>query len=79
MLAREVDGDLIYSGEVGTGFTNELLKSLYSKIQALEVNECPLDTPVKREKGFHWAEPNHKHDILPIFLLTSLLTTFDIF
>lgn len=46
-------------GEVGTGFTNESLKSLYSKIQPLEVDECPLDTPVKKEKGFHWAKPKY--------------------
>ena len=59
LLARDVDGELVYSGEVGTGFTNELLKSLYSKIKALEVNECPLDTPVKKEKGFHWAHPSY--------------------
>lgn len=57
LLAREVNGDLIYAGEVGTGFTNELLKSLHSKIQPLEIDKCPLDTPVKKEKGFHWAEP----------------------
>jgi bifunctional non-homologous end joining protein LigD len=59
LLAREVDGELVYSGEVGTGFTNELLKSLYSKIQPLEVNECPLDAPMKIEKGFHWAKPKY--------------------
>ena len=56
LLAREVDGELVYSGEVGTGFTNDLLKTLYSKIQPLEVDKCPLDTPVKKEKGFHWAK-----------------------
>lgn len=59
LLAREIDGELVYSGEVGTGFTNESLKSLYSKIQPLEVDECPLDTPVKKEKGFHWAKPKY--------------------
>lgn len=59
LLAREVDGELVYSGEVGTGFTSDLLKSLYSKIQPLEVDECPLEIPVKKEKGFHWAEPKY--------------------
>lgn len=37
LLARDVDGELVYSGEVGTGFTTGLLKSLYSKIRPLEV------------------------------------------
>jgi bifunctional non-homologous end joining protein LigD len=59
LLAREVDGELIYSGEVGTGFTNESLKSLYSKIQPLEVDECPLDVPVKKETDYHWARPKY--------------------
>jgi bifunctional non-homologous end joining protein LigD len=57
LLAREVDGALVYSGEVGTGFTNEMLKSLHAKIQPLEVDKCPLDTPMKKEKDFHWAKP----------------------
>jgi bifunctional non-homologous end joining protein LigD len=59
LLAREVDGELIYSGEVGTGFTNELLKTLYAKLQPLEINKCPLDVPVKKEKGFHWSKPKY--------------------
>lgn len=57
LLAREIDGDLIYSGEVGTGFSNELLKSLHAKIHPLEIPDCPLTTAVKKEKGFHWAKP----------------------
>jgi DNA ligase D-like protein (predicted ligase) len=59
LLAREIDGQLIYSGEVGTGFTNELLKNLHAKISPLEANECPCDVPVKKEKGFHWAKPKY--------------------
>jgi bifunctional non-homologous end joining protein LigD len=59
LLAREIDGELVYSGEVGTGFTNDLLKSLFSKIQHLEVDQCPCDGPVKKEKGFHWAKPKY--------------------
>jgi bifunctional non-homologous end joining protein LigD len=57
LLAREIDGELVYSGEVGTGFTNDLLKSLYTKLQPLEVDKCPLETSVKKEKGFHWTKP----------------------
>ena len=59
LLARDVVGELIYSGEVGTGFTNDLLKSLHTKIQPLEVDDCPLDIPVKKEKDFHWAKPKY--------------------
>jgi bifunctional non-homologous end joining protein LigD len=59
LLAREIDGKLIYSGEVGTGFTNELLKGLHAKISPLEVNDCPCDLAVKKAKGFHWAKPKY--------------------
>jgi bifunctional non-homologous end joining protein LigD len=63
LLAREVDGELVYSGEVGTGFTNELLKSLYAKLEPLEIDECPLDVLVKKEKGFHWAKPKYSAQV----------------
>ncbi len=59
LLAREEDGALIYAGEVGTGFTNESLRSLYAKLQPLEVDACPLDVPVKKDKDFHWVEPKY--------------------
>lgn len=59
LIAREIGGELVYSGEVGTGFTTELLKSLFAKIQPLEIDKCPLETPVKKEKGFHWAKPKY--------------------
>jgi bifunctional non-homologous end joining protein LigD len=57
LLAREEDDQLIFAGEVGTGFTHELLKSLYLKLHPLEIDKCPLDSPVKKEKGFHWTKP----------------------
>jgi bifunctional non-homologous end joining protein LigD len=63
LLAREVEGELIYSGEVGTGFTNELLKSLHAKISPLEVDKCPCDVAVKKVKGFHWAKPKYSAQV----------------
>jgi bifunctional non-homologous end joining protein LigD len=57
LIAQERDGKLIYAGEVGTGYTGKLLKELYQKIKPLEIDKCPLDIPVKKEKGFHWAKP----------------------
>ena len=63
LLAREVDDKLIYAGEVGTGFTHELLKSLYAKLYPLEVDKCPLDVVVKKEKGFHWARPKYSAQV----------------
>jgi bifunctional non-homologous end joining protein LigD len=63
LLAREINGELIYSGEVGTGFTNEQLKILHTKISPLEVDKCPCDVPVKKEKGFHWAKPKYSAQV----------------
>lgn len=63
LLAHEVDGQLIYAGEVGTGFTNESLKQLYSKFEPLEVAKCPLDVPVKKEKDYHWIKPKYAAQI----------------
>lgn len=63
LLAREIDDELIFAGEVGTGFTNEFLKNLYSKLQPLETEECPLDVPVKKEKEYHWAKPKYSAQV----------------
>lgn len=59
LLAQERNGKLTYAGEVGTGFLNALLKSLLGKIKAIEVDECPLDVPMKKEKDFHWVSPKY--------------------
>jgi len=59
LLAQEKKGKLTYAGEVGTGFSNVLLKSLHAKIKPLEVDKCPLDIPVKKEKDFHWITPKY--------------------
>jgi bifunctional non-homologous end joining protein LigD len=63
LLAREIDGALVFSGEVGTGFTHELLKSLHAKLKPLEVDKCPLDVPIKGEKGYHWVKPKYSAQI----------------
>jgi len=63
LLAREVDGKLIHAGDVGTGFSHELLKTLFAKISPLEIDKCPLDIPVKKVKGYHWAKPKFSAQI----------------
>jgi bifunctional non-homologous end joining protein LigD len=51
---------LRYVGQVGTGFTDEVLKTLIAKLRAVErktppfVNEVPRD----RAKGAHWVNPS---------------------
>lgn len=57
LIGQERKGKLMFAGEVGTGYTNKLLKELYELLKPLEVNDCPLDVPVRKEKGYHWVKP----------------------
>lgn len=49
--------DLVFRGEVGTGFSGKLLKELYEKLKPLEQGTSPLMEEVKRKSGWHWVEP----------------------
>ena len=53
---HDAKGQLVYSGNVGTGFDDKLLASLYAKLKALEVAKSPFDPPPKGVKG-HWVRP----------------------
>jgi len=50
------DHRLRYAGKVGTGFTNELLRSLHADLLAREVSDSPFADTV-RQKGAHWVRP----------------------
>ena len=50
------DHRLRYAGKVGTGFTNELLRSLHADLLAREVPDSPFADTV-RQKGAHWVRP----------------------
>ncbi len=49
-------GDLVYAGNVGTGFDDRLLDSLYAKLTALDTEKSPFAAPPKGVKG-HWVRP----------------------
>jgi bifunctional non-homologous end joining protein LigD len=58
------DGDLIYCGHVGTGFTDKTLRMLTAKLRPLRRADNPFDSPVppeavsqKSERPTVWAEP----------------------
>ncbi len=53
---HDAAGDLVYAGNVGTGFDDQLLESLYRKLTALDVDKSPFATPPKGVKG-HWVRP----------------------
>jgi len=47
----------VYAGHVGTGFDQELLKSLYGKMQPLRTGKKPFDQKVKDENMTTWLIP----------------------
>jgi bifunctional non-homologous end joining protein LigD len=52
----DAEGRLRYAGKVGTGFTNDLLRTLHEELRAREVPDSPFFDAVK-EKTAHWARP----------------------
>jgi len=52
-------GRLVYAGKVGTGFTNQMLRSLHDGLAAIERPRSPFDGgPLPRSlSGVHWVEP----------------------
>lgn len=50
------DGDLKYAGKVGTGYDDELLKNLRSRLDRLERKTSPFDDEVSDE-DVHWVTP----------------------
>jgi bifunctional non-homologous end joining protein LigD len=54
------DGQLVYAGHVGTGFTDAMLRSLASDLDPLATDGPPFATPVPRAdaKDAHWVAPS---------------------
>jgi len=52
-------GDLVYIGDVGTGFTDRALRELAARLVPLERSTCPFATELSREdaRNAHWVEP----------------------
>ena len=52
------DGDLVYAGKVGTGFSNDMLRDLHAKLARMERDRTPFGggSP-PRPRGVHWAAP----------------------
>jgi bifunctional non-homologous end joining protein LigD len=53
------DHGLVYVGNVGTGFTETMLRDLATRLDRLRRDTNPFDTTVPREieRSAHWAEP----------------------
>lgn len=53
-------GDLIYSGKVGTGFTEKTLRSLFERLAPLERADSPFADMTRKvgpARKAHWVEP----------------------
>jgi bifunctional non-homologous end joining protein LigD len=50
-------GELRWVGNVGTGFDQKLLASLYATLKPLIVEECPFPERPKSDKGITWVKP----------------------
>ncbi len=52
------DGTFIWTGQVGTGFTDRVLGDLVKKLAELETDQPPVDdAELRRVKGAHWVRP----------------------
>lgn len=50
------DGELVYAGKVGTGYSEAALHDLRRRLDALARASSPFRRPV-RERGAHWVDP----------------------
>jgi bifunctional non-homologous end joining protein LigD len=57
MLADKVDGKLMYRGNVGTGFNDKTLVSIYEKLSKIERAKPALTVPREAAKGAKWVDP----------------------
>jgi bifunctional non-homologous end joining protein LigD len=51
------DKKLVSIGNVGTGFTEAVLKDVYSKLKPLARKTSPLSVPIKETADMSWVEP----------------------
>jgi bifunctional non-homologous end joining protein LigD len=56
-LAREEDGELVYTGRVGTGFSDKQLADLRKQLEPKARKTPPCTGPIPKEKGTTWVEP----------------------
>jgi len=57
LLGFYQDDDLVYAGEVGTGFDDQTLKELRDKLEEIERKTSPYDRGETETKGVHFVTP----------------------
>ena len=64
LVGAHVDGELRWVGQVGTGFTDQMISSLMKRLADLLVDEPAIRDPeLKRVKGARWVRPELVVDI----------------
>lgn len=57
LLGYHRDGELVYAGKVGTGFSQQTLRDLHRRLVDLERDTSPCTQGRLPTAGVHWAEP----------------------
>lgn len=57
ILGNYIDGELTFSGHIGTGFSDKTLKELYKVMQPLIVEKSPFKTLPKTNGKATWLKP----------------------
>jgi ATP-dependent DNA ligase len=56
-LAERKEEDWVYRGKVGSGFTDEEIRQLHSRLKKLRVDRPPASR-LRRLKGIQWVKPH---------------------
>ncbi len=57
LLGYYQDGDLLYAGHTGTGFSNAVLADMHRRLKPLERKTSPFRDPPKTNEKAHWVNP----------------------
>lgn len=57
LLADRLDGDLVYAGRVGTGFSQAERRRIRAQLSRIERKTAPLEVPELDRRGAHWVTP----------------------
>ena len=56
-LGQYVNGELVYTGRAGSGFSDGQLTEVRARLEAMRRETPPCGGPIPREKGAGWTEP----------------------
>jgi ATP-dependent DNA ligase len=64
LVGAHVDGELRWVGQVGTGFTEQMIASLMTRLRDLVTDAPPIGDPeLSKVKGARWARPELVVDV----------------